>query len=84
VFRHFRDELRGVWRKLHNEELHDDSYSSPSIITLKVKEVAMGMACNTNGNTRNACRVLMAKPKGKRSLRRHRRKRDYNIETDLR
>jgi hypothetical protein len=28
-----RDEVRGGWRKLHNEELHN-SYSSPSIIRM--------------------------------------------------
>jgi hypothetical protein len=28
-----RDEVTGVWRKLHNEELHN-LYSSPSIIRM--------------------------------------------------
>jgi hypothetical protein len=28
-----RDEVTGVWRKLHNEELHD-LYSSPSIVVI--------------------------------------------------
>jgi hypothetical protein len=28
-----RDEMMGVWGKLHNEELHD-LYSSPSIIKM--------------------------------------------------
>jgi hypothetical protein len=31
IFGPKRDEERGEWRKLHNEELHD-LYSSPSII----------------------------------------------------
>jgi hypothetical protein len=31
IFGPKRDELTGVWRKLHNEELHD-LYSSPTIV----------------------------------------------------
>jgi hypothetical protein len=31
IFGSKRDEVTGVWRKLHNEELHNP-YSSPSII----------------------------------------------------
>jgi hypothetical protein len=33
IFGPKRDEVRGGWRKLHNEELHD-LYSSPSIIRI--------------------------------------------------
>jgi hypothetical protein len=33
IFGPKRDEVTGVWRKLHNEELHD-LYSSPSIIRI--------------------------------------------------
>jgi hypothetical protein len=28
----------------------------------------MGRACNTNGKMRNACRILVKKPEGKRLL----------------
>jgi hypothetical protein len=28
----------------------------------------MGRACSTNGEKRNACRILVGKPEGKRSL----------------
>jgi hypothetical protein len=31
IFRPKRDEITGVWRKLHNEELHN-LYSSPTIV----------------------------------------------------
>jgi hypothetical protein len=33
IFGHKRDEMIGIWRILHNEELHS-LYSSPSIIRL--------------------------------------------------
>jgi hypothetical protein len=33
IFGPKRDELRGSWRKLHNEKLHD-LYSSPNIIRI--------------------------------------------------
>jgi hypothetical protein len=33
IFGPKRDEVTGVWRKTHNEELHD-LYSSPSIIRI--------------------------------------------------
>jgi hypothetical protein len=33
IFGPKKDEMMGVWRKLHNEELHD-LYSSPSIISI--------------------------------------------------
>jgi hypothetical protein len=33
---------------------------------------------------RNACRILVGKPEGRRSLGRHRHKWEYNIKMDLR
>jgi hypothetical protein len=49
IFGPKRDEVTGDWRKLHNEELHN-LYSSPNITRMiRIKEVEMGRACNTNG-----------------------------------
>jgi hypothetical protein len=50
----------------------------------QVKEYEMGRACSTNGATRNAYRVLVGKPEGKRPLGRPRRRWVDNIEIDLR
>jgi hypothetical protein len=44
----------------------------------------MGRACSTNGLKRNAYRILVGKPKGKRPLGRPRRKWVDNVKMDLR
>jgi hypothetical protein len=49
-----------------------------------VKEDEMGRACSTNGEKRNACRIFMGKPEGKRPLGRPRRRWVDNIKIDLR
>jgi hypothetical protein len=41
-------------------------------------------ACSTNGETRNACRILVGKPEGKRPLERPKRSWVDNIKIDLR
>jgi hypothetical protein len=66
IFGPKRDEMTGGWRKLHNEEFHN-FYSSPSIIRM-IKEDEMGRACSTIGAKRNAHRILVGKPEGKRPL----------------
>jgi hypothetical protein len=43
----------------------------------------MGRACRTNGETRNANRILVGKPEGKRPLGRPRRRFADNIKMDL-
>jgi hypothetical protein len=49
IFGPKRDEVTGVWRKLHKEELRD-LYSSPSIIRIvKFEKDEMNEACSTNG-----------------------------------
>jgi hypothetical protein len=44
----------------------------------------MGRACSSNGENRNAYRILVGKPEGKRPLGRHRRRCEDNIKMDLR
>jgi hypothetical protein len=44
----------------------------------------MGGACSTNGERRNAYRILVRKPEGKRPGGRPRRRWENNIEMDLR
>jgi hypothetical protein len=44
----------------------------------------MGRACNTNGEKRNAYRISVGKPEGKRPLGRSRHRWEDNIRMDLR
>jgi hypothetical protein len=62
IFEPKRDEVIGVWRKLHNEELCD-LYSSPSIIR-KIKS-RRALHVERMGKNRNAYRLLVGKPEGK-------------------
>jgi hypothetical protein len=52
-----RDDVKGEWRKLHNEELHD-LYSSPSIIRIiKMWRMRWAGQVARIGEKRNACRL---------------------------
>jgi hypothetical protein len=68
IFGQKRDEVTGKWRKLHNEELRD-LYSSPSIIRI-IKSRRMRWAGHVArmGAKRNAYRLLVGEPEGKRPL----------------
>jgi hypothetical protein len=69
---------------MHNEELHN-LYSSPSIIRI-IKSRRMKWAGHVvrMGEKRNAYRILLGKPEGKRQLGRPRRRWVDNIKIDLR
>jgi hypothetical protein len=68
IFGPRRDEVTGDWRKLHNEKLHN-LYSSPNIIRM-IKSRRMGWAGHVARmrETRNAYRILVGNPEGKRPL----------------
>jgi hypothetical protein len=83
IFGPKKDEVTAGWRKLHNEELRD-LYSSPSIIRIiKSRRMRWTGHVARMGEKRNAYRLLVGKPEGKRPLRRPRRRRVYNIKMDL-
>jgi hypothetical protein len=50
----------------------------------QVKDDDMGRTCSTNGERRNAYRILVGKPQGKRQLGRARRRWVENIKMDFR
>jgi len=77
------DELRGEWRKLHNEELHG-LYSSPNIVRMmKPRRMRWVENVARMGERRGVCRVLVGKLEGKRPFGRPRRSWDCNIKLDL-
>jgi hypothetical protein len=78
-----RDEVTGEWRKLHNEKLHD-LYVSPSIIRImKPRRVRCAGHVARMEDKRNAYRLLVGKPEGRRPLGRPRRRWLDNIRMDL-
>jgi hypothetical protein len=83
IFGPKRDEVTGEWRKLHNEELHD-LYSSPNIIRIiKSRRMRWAGHLARMREKRNAYRLLVGKPEGKRPLGRTRRWWVDNIRMDL-
>jgi hypothetical protein len=70
--------------KLHNEELHN-LYSSPSTIRMiKSRRMRWAGYVARMGEKRNAHRILVGKPEGRRPIGRPRRRWVYNIKMDLR
>jgi hypothetical protein len=77
------DEVKGGWRKLHNEELHD-LHSSPSKIRIiKSRRVRWAWHVARVGEKRNVYKLSVGKPEGKRPLGRPRRRWADNIKMGL-
>jgi hypothetical protein len=83
IFGSRRDEVIGDWRKLRNEELCN-LYSLPNIMRMmKLRRMRWAGHVARMGETRNAYRLLVGKPEGKRPLGRPRRRWVDNIKMDL-
>jgi hypothetical protein len=83
IFGPKRDEVRGEWRKLHNEELNG-LYCSPNTVrVIKSKRMKWEGHVARMGERRGVYRVLVGKPEEKRPLGRPRRRWEDNIKMDL-
>jgi hypothetical protein len=74
----------GLWRKLHNNELHN-RYSSPNIVrVIKSRRMRWAGHVAHMGVGRGFDRVLVVRPESKRPLRRPRHRWEDNIKLDHR
>ena len=68
IFEAKKDEITCEWSKLHNSELHA-LYSSPNIIrSLRSRRLRWAGHVARMEQSRNAYKVLVGKPEGKRPL----------------
>jgi hypothetical protein len=65
IFGHKRAEVTGDFRKLHSEGLHN-LYCSPDIRMIKSRRMRWACHVTRVGEKRNAYRVLVGKPEGKK------------------
>jgi hypothetical protein len=73
----------GLWRKLHNDELHD-LYSFPNIVrVVESRKMRWAGHVARMGEGRGAYRVLVGRPEGKRPLGRPRHRWEDNIKMGL-
>jgi hypothetical protein len=83
VFGSKRDEVRGEWRKLHNEEVND-LYSLPNIVRVaKSRRMRWAGHVARMGEERGVHMGLVGKPEGKRPLGIPTRRWKDNIKMDL-
>ena len=68
-----RDKITKEWRNLHNSEIHALCSSSDIIGNLKSRRLMWAGHVARMEQSRNAYRILVGKPEGKRSLGRPRR-----------
>jgi hypothetical protein len=84
IFRPKRSEIIVDWRKLNSDDLHN--LYSPNIITMINSRMrGTGHVTHTRmGERRNACKVLVGKPEGKRPPVRAKCKWEDNVKMYLR
>ena len=83
IFGPKRDEVKGEWGKLHNEEL-SDLYPSPNIVRVtKSRRMRWAGHVARMEEGRGVYRVLLGKSEGKRSLGRSRCRWEDNIKMNL-
>ena len=83
IFGPKRGELRGAWRKLHNEELNALDSSLNNVRVIKSRKMRWAGHVVRMGERRGVYRVLVGKCEGKRPHGRPRRRWKGNIEMDI-
>jgi hypothetical protein len=83
VFGPKRDEVKGEWRKLHNEELNDLFFLPNIVRMVKSRRMRWVRHVARMGEGRCVHRVLVGKPEGKRPMGRPKRRWEDNIKMDL-
>jgi hypothetical protein len=80
IFGPKRDEVTGVWRKLHNGELRN-LYSSPDIIRqIKSRRIKLAGHMASMGEGENTYKLVVGTLERKRPLERRRRRREMELE----
>jgi hypothetical protein len=74
IFGPKRDGVMGGCRKLYNDELHKLYFASSIIRIIKSRRMRWAGHVAQMGEKRNAYRLLVGKPEGKRLVRRPRRR----------
>jgi hypothetical protein len=83
IFGPMRDEVTGEWRKLHEEELNDLSYSSNIIRLIKSRRMRWVGQVARMVERRSTYRVLVRQREGKRQLGRPSCRWEDNTKIDL-
>jgi hypothetical protein len=79
-----RQEVMRGWRRLHNEELHNLGTSPNIIRVIKSRRMIWPGHVACMGEIKDAYRIFIQKPEGKRPLTRARHRWNDNIRLDLR
>jgi len=83
IFGPKRDEVKGEWRRLHNEELNDLYSSTSTVQVIKSRRMRWVWHVAHMGESRGVYSVLVDKPEGKKPLGRPRHRWEDNIKMDL-
>jgi hypothetical protein len=84
IFGPKRHEMRGSWRKLYKEKLHNLYFSPSRIRMMKSRRMRAAVHVARIGAKTNAYRILVGKPEGERPLGGSRRRWVDNTEIDFR
>jgi hypothetical protein len=83
IFGPKRDKVTGEWRRVHNEVLNDLYSSSDIIWVIKMRRMSWAGHVARIGESKDAYRILIRRPEGRRPLGQSRHSWEVNIKMDL-